>query len=136
MDTSVDACTDFFQYANGNWLKNTEIPVARITLGNFQYFGDNNNAMLKDILENAAKAKSGRNAITSLSAIFTRRVWTKRPSKKPELTPLKPYFAQINKIKTAEDLQTRILPNCTSGMPAVFRFRRRCGFEKFVNGHC
>nr|MBA3784760.1 hypothetical protein [Acidobacteriota bacterium] len=26
MDNSVEACTDFFQYANGNWVKKTEIP--------------------------------------------------------------------------------------------------------------
>ena len=26
MDTTTDACNDFFQYANGTWLKSTEIP--------------------------------------------------------------------------------------------------------------
>lgn len=28
MDTSANACTDFFQFANGTWLKNTEIPAS------------------------------------------------------------------------------------------------------------
>lgn len=27
MDKSVEACTDFFQYANGTWIKNTKVPA-------------------------------------------------------------------------------------------------------------
>ncbi len=28
IDNSAEACTDFFQYANGSWVKKTEIPAA------------------------------------------------------------------------------------------------------------
>ncbi|MBA3692159.1 MAG: M13 family peptidase, partial [Acidobacteria bacterium] len=35
MDNSVEACTDFFQYANGNWVKKTEIPAAYSRWGSF-----------------------------------------------------------------------------------------------------
>ena len=47
MDKSVEACTDFFQYANGTWLKNTEIPAAYSRWGSFNILGENNNAILK-----------------------------------------------------------------------------------------
>ena len=39
MDTSVEACTDFFEYANGTWLKNTEIPAAYSRWGTFNISG-------------------------------------------------------------------------------------------------
>ena len=54
MDTSADACTDFFQYSNGSWVKNTEIPAAYSRWGTFNILADNNYAKLKDVLENAA----------------------------------------------------------------------------------
>src|SRR6185436_15249613 len=58
MDTTADACTDFFQYANGTWVKNTEIPPAFPRWGTFNILADNNQAILKEILETAAKTKS------------------------------------------------------------------------------
>jgi len=29
MDRSAEACDDFFQFANGTWVKNTEIPPSQ-----------------------------------------------------------------------------------------------------------
>ena len=37
MDKSADACDNFYQYANGSWLKATEIPAAFPTWG---YLGE------------------------------------------------------------------------------------------------
>ena len=66
MDTTADACTDFFQYANGTWVKNTAIPPAYSRWGTFNILADNNYALLKDVLENAAKSKSAKGSDTQL----------------------------------------------------------------------
>ena len=58
MDSSVEACDDFFQYANGNWVKRTEIPGAYARWGSFNILAENNNNALRQILETAAKAKA------------------------------------------------------------------------------
>lgn len=58
MDTSADACTDFFQFANGTWLKNTQIPASESRWGTFNILGDSNNSILREVLENAAKNKA------------------------------------------------------------------------------
>ena len=51
MNTSVEACNDFFEYANGTWLKNTEIPAAYSRWGSFNVLADNNRDILKSVLD-------------------------------------------------------------------------------------
>ncbi len=54
MDTSVKPGNDFFGYANGSWVKNTEIPADRSNIGGFfiadQATEKNLEALIKDIL--------------------------------------------------------------------------------------
>ncbi len=55
MDKNTSVCTDFYQYANGTWLKNTEIPAAYSSWGAFNVLAENNRMALHQILEEAAK---------------------------------------------------------------------------------
>src|SRR5947209_15395513 len=58
MDETVAACNDFYQYANGNWLKTTQIPAAFASWGSFDMLAENNRNVLRQILEDAAKNAS------------------------------------------------------------------------------
>jgi putative endopeptidase len=63
-DQSVSACTDFYQYVNGGWMKANPIPPAfpSWSLGNI--LNEKNRDLLHDVLEAAAKnsaAKKGSN---------------------------------------------------------------------------
>ena len=60
MDTTCAACTDFYQYANGGWLKHATIPASYSSFGSFQELYDKNEAVLHDILEaDAERVRSG-----------------------------------------------------------------------------
>jgi putative endopeptidase len=121
MDTSTEACTDFFQYANGTWLKNTQIPAAESRWGTFNMLGDNNDSMLREILENAAKAKNpAPGSDTQLIGDFYASCMDEAAIEKAGITPLKAYFKQIKKIKTSEDLQRQIAMMHATGIPAIF----------------
>ena len=55
MDKSVEPGDDFFSYANGTWVKNTEIPADRSSIGGF-YIADqerekNTRELFDDILK-------------------------------------------------------------------------------------
>src|SRR5437762_2856837 len=58
VDTSADACDDFFQYANGACLKSTQIPSSQSSWGSFNILSEANRDILHDILEKAAANKA------------------------------------------------------------------------------
>jgi len=54
MDSSIDPKDDFYQFANGTWLKETEIPADEGRWGGFGELRETNNKMVLEILEGAA----------------------------------------------------------------------------------
>src|SRR5512146_140987 len=59
MDTTVKACTDFFEFANGTWLRTDTIPPAYSSSGVFKDMADRNELVVRSVLEDAmAKAPS------------------------------------------------------------------------------
>jgi len=58
MDLSVKPCDDFFRYANGDWMKKNTIPAAYDQWGSFNILAEQNNVVLRGILEDAARDAS------------------------------------------------------------------------------
>ncbi len=104
MDKSVDACTDFFQYANGAWLKSTEIPASETRWGSFNILIDNNTKTLNTILETASKTKAPEGCDTQLIGDYYSSCMDEAAIDTAGIKPLKPYFDRIDKIKSLADL--------------------------------
>ncbi|MGI8469369.1 MAG: M13 family metallopeptidase [Pyrinomonadaceae bacterium] len=123
MDTSANACNDFFQYANGTWLKKTDIPADRSRFGSFDILSDNNQAALHNILDTAVKdtgAAKGSN--DQLIGDYYASCMDEAAIENAGTKPLDPYFNRINSIKNVNDLQATIAYLHKSGFPAVFGF--------------
>src|SRR5207247_5282578 len=58
MDPSVRPTDDFFLYANGGWIKRTEIPPEQARWGSFNQLIEHNNDALHAIAEKAEKTNS------------------------------------------------------------------------------
>jgi putative endopeptidase len=108
MDTTADACEDFFQYANGNWVKNTQIPPAFSRWGTFNTLADNNQNVLRNILENAAKTKAPAGSDLQMIGDLYSSCMDEAAIEKVDISPLQPHFAKIAKIKTVKELQKAV----------------------------
>lgn len=122
MDRSTEACDDFFQYANGTWLKNTQIPASESRWGTFNMLADSNNALLKDVLEKAAAAKAKKGSDTQMIGDFYATCMDEAAIEKAGTKPIDAYLKAIDSIKTPDDLQRQIAKLHDLGLPAVFGF--------------
>lgn len=122
MDTSTNACDDFFQYANGTWLRTTEIPASESRWGSFNILANNNNSMLREILDTSQKRKSPSGSDAQLIGDFYASCMNEAAINKAGLKPVKPFLRDIEKISTVTDLEREIAAIHNAGMPAVFGF--------------
>jgi putative endopeptidase len=56
IDKTADPCTNFYQYACGNWIKNNPIPSDQVRWGRFNELAERNNYLLYSELKAAADA--------------------------------------------------------------------------------
>src|SRR6478672_11066714 len=65
LDRSVPACTDFYHFANGGWIKSHPIPAAFSRWGSFDELQENNQSNLLTILR-AASANGNSQATADM----------------------------------------------------------------------
>lgn len=122
MNRSVDACADFFEFANGGWLQTTEIPPSESRWGSFNILANNNNAMLKEVLEAAAKKRQRTGTDPQLIGDFYAACMNEASIERAGLKPLRPYLNTIAQIKGTDDIERHIAMLHEAGLPAVFSF--------------
>jgi putative endopeptidase len=101
MDTSVKPGDDFYDYANGAWIKRTEIPPDRSQMGVFTALFDLTEKRTAAIVEEAAKSKSPANRqIADLYNSFMDEAGIEAKG----LAPLKPHLDSIAAIHDKHEL--------------------------------
>jgi putative endopeptidase len=121
IDTSASACTDFYQYANGNWLAKNPIPGAYPSWGVANVLNEKNRDALHEILEAAAKnTKAPKGSSEQKVGDYYASCMDEAKIEAEGLTPLAPEFARIAKINDQKALQEEVAHLHSLGINALF----------------
>jgi len=108
MDPSVKPGDDFFHYANGGWIKRTEIPADRAVMGVFTRLADLSNkrtaALIEEVSKSNASAGSPKRKIADLYNSYMDEAGIEAKG----LAPLKPHLDAIAAIKDKKELSRAI----------------------------
>jgi putative endopeptidase len=124
MDTSVKPQDDFFMYANGGWIKKTEIPPEYSRWGSFNQLIEQNNDALHKIAEKAAKSPAKSKTEPELQKVgdYYGSGMDEKAIEAARTKPLQDEFNRIDAIKDRNDVLKEIAHIHSFGGNVFFRF--------------
>lgn len=103
MDTTVKPGDNFFQYANGNWVKNAVIPDDQSGWGSFYTLYQENLKRLRELLDTAAAAHAEKGSNQQKVGDYYASGMDTVTIDKLGADPLKPMLAKIDAIKDKKE---------------------------------
>ncbi len=97
MDQSVKPGDNFYQYANGNWLRKNAIPASKTRWGSFDELRDKSLDAMKSLLDNASKTTT-KGRLYQMVGDYYMSGMDSLTIEKRGFDPIKPDLARIDKI--------------------------------------
>jgi putative endopeptidase len=108
IDTSVRPGDNFYLYANGNWLKRTELPADRVSVGRFQELADRSDKQVIGLIQTAANSNPAAGTDTRRIADLYHSYMDEATIERLGLAPLKPALARIAAIQDKTQLSAAL----------------------------
>jgi putative endopeptidase len=122
MDTTVNPGDNFFLYANGQWMKKTQIPKTETGWGSFYTLYNDNIKSLDEILINASKEEHPKGSLEQKVGDFYASGMDTLAIEKLGYTPLKPLLAKIDALKDYKDVLNFAAEGYKDGNGDLFGF--------------
>ncbi|MGA9525471.1 MAG: M13 family metallopeptidase [Myxococcaceae bacterium] len=122
MDTSVRPQDDFYRYVNGIWLKTAKIPADKSRYGSFIELRDKSEAALKEIIEEAARAKAEPGSELQKVGDLYRAFMDTEQVEQLGVTPVKADLARVESLKSKKELPVFFAELQRMGVATPFAF--------------
>jgi putative endopeptidase len=103
MDASVKPGDNFYQYANGNWVKNNPVPASRTRWGSFDELRQESSKRLQTLLE-AASTATNRDRKTQIIGDFYKSGMDSLAIEAKSYQPIKADLDRLNSIASVADI--------------------------------
>ena len=105
-DTTCAACTNFFQFADGGWVKRTTIPAAYSRWGSFNELGDRNELVLRQVIEaSAANTAAPPGSNDQKIGAYYRACIDSTAAERMGLDPVRPLLQRIDAIASVDQMK-------------------------------
>src|SRR5215831_6901005 len=119
MDRSVVPGDDFFAYANGTWVKTTEIPADRSSYGVWAMLADRAQQRTRELLEALAKASSNQTDDQRKIADYFTSYMDEATIESKGLTPVQPFLTKIAAIQDRTALASWVCSTLRTDVDAL-----------------
>lgn len=116
MDKTVKPGDDFFRYAGGTWMKNTQIPADRSRWGSFNILGAKSEEDVKNLVEDVSRQSNAKGSIEQKVADYYSSYLD---TNKIDSLGLKPFEADLNRISSASTHEDIAAIVGTPGVPST-----------------
>jgi putative endopeptidase len=120
LDTTVSPGEDFFQYANGGWIKNNPIPAEQSSWGIGNLVIEENNRRLREISEKAAAGSAAKGTAEQKIGDYWATAMDSAKIEADGLKPLQPWLDKVNAISDTKSLVSTVAELKKLGSSTLF----------------